>query len=275
MENKYSYGQRHSKLKSKILDDFLSYRDEAIMPDSPMRSFKFDSKLKNSVSNYSLGHEKYERESLDDSKYTLDELLDNELRNEMGDGDNKEKEDTPKSEIIHRRMLDTSKTWENIQSLERIVQMLEISSDGSRPAQIKNKAHVIPALTSAPINKPKNVFMFMVILVLSIVKLSFRFLEFLKKCFEKGLTLNWSYIMRNFSTPTEYGASGKVVRSEIHFLTFLIVSPLFIIFLVSYTGLLILYIIHKMALDYIPDSLQEKINWGYWLDKLWNRKFDF
>lgn len=284
MENNYFYRPRHSKLRSKILDDFLSnnLEENTVMPDSPMRNFKFDnSKLKNSPSNYSLGREKYEKESLEDStstKYTLQELLDHDLHHEIGDGDNKEKEDTPKSEIIQRRQLDTSKTWENIQSLERIVQLLEQSSDSVRPLPIGNKICGAPALTNTNVphsNKPRNVFMFVVIFVLSIFKLSFNFLDFLKKYFEKGLVLNWKYMMRNFSTPTEYGESGKVVRSEIHFLTFLVISPLFIIFLVAYTGLLILYFAHKAVLDCLPESLQEKINWGYWLDKLWNGKLDF
>lgn len=270
MENNQFYGNKHSKLRSKILEEYLSYSKDLIIPELPMRTFNADSKLNSTPSN--CCHEKFETENLDDT-FTFQELMEKE----MGDGDNREKEDISKCQMMrHRQLLDTSKTWENIKSLERIFSMLEMSTETSKLPKVSSKETEIPSLLTAPKqSKPKNIFMFGVVLLFSMIKISFGLLEFLKKYFEKVLIINWGYIMKNFSAPSEYGETGKIVRSEIHCFSFLLFSPLFIIFLVSYTGLLILYLIHKMVLGYIPGSLQEKINWAYWLDKLWNKKFDF
>lgn len=272
MENKYSRNMRQSKLQSKILEEYLTYQydrtsDNNYTPTS-------DSKLQSCPSSMSLNYEeKYEKESINDStstKYSFQELFDMEMKNEI-DEEDFEKEDTPKSAIVNK--LDTSKTWENIRSLERIVQMLELSSGVSTTVLSNSKD--CSALENVPNRKFMKVIMFILVLSLSFIKLSFVFLEILKKYLEKALVLNWSFIMKNFSAPKEYNESGQIMKNETNFLTFLIVSPLFILFLISYTGLLILYISIKVAMDALPDSIQIKLKWDYWIDRLWNKKFDF
>lgn len=268
------YGTRNFKIRSKILQDFLNRQpDYNLQTDyasgllmGTRKHHTLDLDYRNENDDVSSEHElsgdsspkiiseKHEEESLED---------DYNRRGIEYSGDGFEKEDTPKSGSVSERV---SGAKDHIQTLERIVKILELSSDTVKAIEPTEKdddsfmkSMGIPENKLTQQNLIVIFFLFCFFVLFSILKISFYFLDILKTYFEKGLILNWSWMKKHFTISKPDG--------DRNLLSFLIIAPMLIIFLITYTGLYIVLLLHKIVLDSVPDSIQEKINCGHWFQK--------
>lgn len=276
METQNHIGSKNVKVRCKILDDFLSYRGDkhlnadllsGLLSDSLGKRETLDLDFKSpnddvsseasAESSPKIISEKHEEESLDDDYAQSNDSMPTEMH-----GDGFEKNDTPKSEIV--KDVDTK---DHIQTLERIAKILEFNSESTRIRESgKNeiwKAMSIP-VTEYHQNSYLVFFLLLVFfIVFSILKVTFYTLDFLKKYFEKGLILNWSWMKKHFSI--------SKTEADRNWFSFLIISPILIIFLISYTGLYILLLLNKIVLDSVPDAMYQKIRRKQWFQRLWTK----
>lgn len=256
---------KNIKIRSKILEDFLTYKNDHELETDFVSDFLSDPRKKSKDSksqndDESSEHssesetfpkiisEKYEEESLEDN-YIHDDSISNKAH-----GDGIEKKDPPKTNVED----------ENMQTLERIVQILDLHSTRNVET-VKNEISIMTSMVipTTELNQRSYLvffFLIMFFIIFSILKASFYILDFLKKYFEKGLILNWSWMKKHFSI-------SKTDDEERSLLSFLIISPMLIIFLISYTGLYILLLVHKIVLDSVPDSICQKITCADWFKK--------
>lgn len=281
METQNLIGSRNIKIRSRILDDFLSRRlndknlertfINGFLADSfgkgetldlDFKSQNDDVSSENSVemNTPKVISEKHEEESLEDNYV---QSLDSPTTEVHGDGI--EKNDTPKSENIEKA---DAGTKDHIQTLERIVKILELSSESTGALETRRAGISIMKSMAIPLTEYRQnsylifFFLLMFFILFSILNISFHTLEFLKKYFEKGLIMNWSWMKKYFSISKSEGENKNLF-------TFLIISPILIIFLISYTGLYILLLLNKVVLDSVPDAIYQKICCRHWFQNLW------
>lgn len=274
MEDQNLIGSRNLKIRSKILDDFLSYRNnnnnlncvsgflanaygkkETLDLDFKCQNDDLSSETSVEYSPKRIS-EKYEVESLNDNYSQSIDSVTGSFGNE--------KNDTPKTKVAVKG---TAETNDHFQALERIAKILEVNKQPSRILQAE-KTDIMESLRIPATQCQHDSYLVFFLLLsffilFSILKVSFYTLDLAKRYFEKGLILNWSWMKKHFSMSES--------ETDRNLFTFLIISPILILFLISYTGLYILFLLHKIVLDSVPNAIYTKISCRNWFQKLWTK----